>query len=473
MSDPGFPLVQLVSSLDDDSVVLFDFNPRRWDDWDRVLGEPGASPLGEPSWSTSPTGVVEGTREITLPLLVHGSSAESQMALLAELLTRTSTVWLQWQTWPDSDPVWFEVVPPTAGGGLDFEHARDTRDAAIYQWQVTLTAKAFARGQRIYLSDQADLVHAGQVVQSAVEITDDIQGSAPAPLCMDIDAGNLSGWQCRLISWAMAPDATRSPYVLAYNSDLSGNKASNGNLQFAGNTFGIMGTYSTSDPAKLPPPGQYRGLAYVLRTAGTGTCTISLKVAQESGIATSNDDRFKGPPLHPVTPAGASIGFWVDTGPVNLPLGQPPEQLREDLLASLTLGIYAQTSNDASTTWQVSHFLLVPVWTVKSRSASTALSTYWDFYPADNDTAMRIDSEGERVYAVDVSATDPAARPSKSVAPPALEGGFPILHPGARNFLMFIPRVNDAEGSHRHGGYGTSGVTKMWYRPRYLHLGEF
>lgn len=469
---PNYPSVRLVSSLEENSELLFDFNQGADSAWESWLG-PQDSPLGEPSWITTPNGVVEGTREITLPLLFSGDSPESQITLLSALMTRTSPVWLEWQTGPESQTVWFELIPPTQGGALNFEkYWNDAGPRSIWQWEVKFTAKAFARGSRIYLSDQADLVHAGVVVQSPVEILDFIRGSAPAPLCMDIDAGNLSGWQCRLISWAMQPSMSRAPYALAYNNQLSGNKAANGNLQFAGNTFGIMGTYSTSDPAKLPPPGQYRGLAYVLRTAGTGTCTISLKVAQESGIATSNDDRFKGPPLHPVNPQGASIGFWVDTGPVNLPMGQNPDQLREDLLASLTLGIYAQTSNDASTTWQVSHFLLIPVWTVKSYNASTALSMFWDFFPP-NGAAIRIDSENERVYAVAKALSDPDSRPSLSVAPPALEGGFPMLQPGARNFLMFLPRINDAEGPHRGGSWGTSGVTKLWYRPRYLHVGEF
>ena len=470
----SFPAVKLVSSLDDDAQVLFDFNPGRSSEWARFISGAESSPLGEPDWATAPSGVIEGTRQMTLPLRFGGDTAEHQMMLLSELLTRTATSWLQWQTRPDSDPVWFEIVPPTVGGALEFDRVWwEDADRSTWCWTVKLTAKAFARGHRIYLDDQTDLVHASRVVQTPIEILDDIRGSAPAPLCLDIDAGNMSGWQCRLISWAVAKEIERPPYLVATNSALSGAKAANtGNLQFAGNIFGIVGTHTATGSA-VPPPGQYRALVYLLRTAGNGTCTISLKVAQESGVATTNEDRFKGPPLRPVNPAGVSTGFWVDTGPVNLPLGQRPENLPEDLLTSLTLGLYAQTSNDASTTWQVSHFLLVPVWTVKSRSASTALSMFWDFFPADNDTAVRVDSEGERVYAVDVTQPLPHDRSAKSVAPPALEGGFPTVQPGARNFLMFIPRLNDAEGTHRHGGYGTSGATKLWYRPRYLHLGEF
>lgn len=450
----NFPIVKIVDNLTNGR-TLFDFNPGRDDKLQRWVSAEEANVLGEPTWDDSPTGLVEGIRQITLPLRDQGRTAEAGLANLSELLTRTGTLYLQWQTRPDTESVWYELLPSTSGGALDFSRvwAGDT-DSSVWQWKVVLTAKAFAIGAREDLTATSDLVQAGLIVNQPYEILDPIKGSAPAPLNLDIGAGNLSGWRFQLSSWAMDAGMSLDPWVIDET-------VNNGTMD---GTF--SGIVPGSQVARTMVPGQYRALVYVERLAGGGSCRVQVGVQSDvSGhLGSAVIPQWIWSTGRAVVPAGNTIGYWVDTGRLNLPLGVDPSRLPEVAMFPAYFATYITGNGDSRTTWRVSRLLLIPVTTPMHRAMTTSLSAAWSFYP-ETGGFMRVDGENRSVACVYEGGF------YQVLPPPVVDGGFPLVFPGARNFLMPIPRVNDVESSTRYGGFGDREPTRMWYHPRHVHVG--
>lgn len=188
----AWPLIRVVDNLNDGR-VLFDFNPgqhsgqERWvagDDFD----------LGSPEWDSSPVGIIEGTRTITLGLRTRGRGAEAGMAVLAEILTRTAPPYLQFQTRPDSEPLWFRLRRQQQVDALDFGLVwTDDVDASVWRWKVALLAEAFALGAREDLTLSGDLSRTDAPALPPVEVLEQIKGTAPAPLAGDLSLGALDG----------------------------------------------------------------------------------------------------------------------------------------------------------------------------------------------------------------------------------------------------------------------------------------
>lgn len=433
----GWPLAQVVDNLDRAN-VLFDFNPGKTSEQQMWLGANDFD-YGTPEWDSSVLGVVEGARTISLAFRAQGRSAESAISRLSEILTRTRPGFLMWQTRRDSEPLWFRLHRNASANPLDFSTVwADDTDRSLWRWKVDLVADAFALGARQELTPTMQLAQAGNAKLPPVEITDPILGDAPAPLNLDINAGDLSDYTTQLMSWAVDPAASVDPWAGQATPDFS----------ITGSGSARIGTLP-----QIPPPGQFRCLLYAQRTTTFNASTFQVSV----------DDGFGNPivstPQVIVNPTtGTFDGRWIDCGRISLPAGVDFTDLAEDDLEDVDWMV-SLLSTSSSGVWDIQSFMLVPVQTVTSRAATTVLGAAWGAWPGG---AMRVDSDRSRVGVV-----DPDTGKWSIIVPPVVDGSFPRVHPGARNFLMFLPRVNDVTIH----DYGTPGETTMWYHPRYLHIG--
>lgn len=442
----SWPLAQVVDNLDKAN-VLFDFNPGKSSEQQMWLGSEDFD-YGTPEYDHSVIGPVEGSRVLSLAFRACGRYAESAISRLSEILTRTVPVYLMWQTRRESDPIWFRLQRQASANPLDFSTVwADDADRSIWRWKVDLAADAFALGARQDLTATTQLAVAGSASKPPVEIMDPILGDAPAPLCLDIDGGDLTGYRTQLMSWAMDPNATVDPWA--------GTTALN--MPLTGTETGRIGSL-----AQVPPPGQFRCLLYAKRTTTYNTSKFQVSVDDGYGNAL-----ISTPQVIVAPDAGTWDGRWIDCGRINLPAGVNFADLPEDALGEIDW-IVGVESTSSTGVWQVSNFTLIPVQTVSSRAATTVLSAQlgrWPggvIMPAATPGLLRVDSERSRVGIVEQDTGKWTIG-----LPPVVDGAFPRVHPGARNFLMFLPRTNNV-GVH---SYGTSGPTSMWYYPRYLHIG--
>lgn len=442
----SWPLAQVVDNLDKAN-VLFDFNPGKSSEQQMWLGAEDFD-YGTPQYDHSVIGPVEGSRVLSLGFRARGRYAESAISRLSEILTRTVPTYLMWQTRRESDPIWFRLQRQASANPLDFSTVwADDADRSVWRWKVELAADAFALGARQDLTPTSQLAVAGSASKPPVEIMDPILGDAPAPLCLDIDAGDLTGYRTQLMSWAMDPNATVDPWA--------GTTALN--MPLTGTETGRIGSLD-----QVPPPGQFRCLLYAKRTTTYNTSKFQVSVDDGYGNAL-----ISTPQVIVAPDAGTWDGRWIDCGRINLPAGVNFVDLPEDALGEIDW-IVGVESTSSTGVWQISNFTLIPVQTVSSRAATTVLSAQlgrWPggvIMPSAAPGLLRVDSERSRVGIVEQDT-------GKWIIalPPVVDGSFPRVHPGARNFLMFLPRTNNI-GVH---GYGTSGPTSMWYYPRYLHIG--
>ncbi|MGN6413782.1 hypothetical protein [Flexivirga sp.] len=440
----GWPLAQVVDSLDRAN-VLFDFNPGKQSEQQMWLGSEDFD-YGAPEFDNSVLGVVEGARTISLAFRARGRYAESGISRLSEILTRTVPGYLMWQTRKDSEPLWFRLHRQTSANPLDFSTVwADDADQSTWRWKVDLVADAFALGARVDLPPMVLGLDGRPENGHPVEITDPIIGDAPAPLNLDFDCGDVHDYATRLMSWSVDPFATVDPWAgLPPFPDIS----------LTGAESARIGSLP-----QTPPPGQFRVVAYILRTSssGKGWWTASLDDGYGHQIIST------APTL--VTPAATS-GAWVDLGPVSLPAGMDYTDLPPDALGEMswTVGV---TSSSPSVAWSVLAFCLIPVATATSRAGTTALVSTWSTWWPSGRTLMRVDSERSRVGLI---GGDGSTDDGKwvMVPPPIVDGSFPRVHPGARNLLMWLSHTN-------FGGTRdfptASGTVDAWYYPRHLHIG--
>lgn len=443
----NWPLAQIVDSLDRAN-VLFDFNPGKSSEQQMWLGADDFD-YGAPEWEQSIIGPIEGSRVLSLAFRARGRYAESAISRLSDILTRTTPGYMMWQTRKDSDPIWFRLRRQSSANPLDFSTVwADDADRSMWRWKVDLAADAFALGARQDLTATTQLAQAGQPIMPPVELTDTILGDAPAPLNLDIDAGDLTGYATQLMSWAMDPAATVSPWA---------GTPANPDMVLTGTESARMDTLDA-----VPPPGQFRCLLYVTRptTYNAGKFRVSLGDGYGNALV-STPEVIMSP--------GTSLtdGRWLDCGRLSLPAGVDFTDLPEDALGELDFMV-SVASTSSSGPWNIGNFTLIPVHTVTSRAATTTLGSAFGRWPGGDDWYwpnggfMRVDSERSRVGIV-----DQVTGKWLIAAPPVVDGSFPRVHPGARNFLMFLPRMNDVAAH----SYGASGETNMWYHPRYLHIG--
>lgn len=440
----AWPLLRAVDSLDRGR-VLFDFNPGR-DTADERWVSAADFDYGVPEWDSSSVGVVEGSRTLTVVVCSRGRAAEAGQAVLSEILTRTAPVYLQWQTRKDSESLWFRLHRQTSGGALDWSTVwADDRDSSVLRWKITLEADAFALGAREDITCGTQLAAAGSPIMPPAEITCPIKGTAPAPLCVDVNAGYLAGYSAQVMSWAADPAASVDPW--AGTTGLG--------LAFGAQTaFESMGGL----PHRIAP-GTYRALLYVTRTSTTGSCRMSVQA-----IGSGSTVGFGTAPRTSAPIAGPKFdGWWLDCGRLSLPAGVDVSDMAEDALPDdLTFRVtYDYNGSDAGT-WNVRNFTLAPIQTTSSRAAATVLqATMRGAWPVG--ARLRVDSERNRVGLVDAGGRWQVTQPV------VVDGAFPRVHPGARNFVMFLPRMSPVVAP--SAGYGSAGESKMWYYPRYAQLG--
>lgn len=439
----GWPLVQVVDSLDQ-ARVLFDFNPgRRAGRW---LGQDDFD-YGSPEWDSSVLGLTEGSRTISLGFLAQGRAATPAIARLSEVLTRTTPGYLMWQLRPDSQPLWFRLQRQPSANPLDFTTVwADQADRSMWRWKVDLVTDAFALGAKQTLAATTAFAGAGTAgtsLLSPVEITDPILGDAPAPLNLDLNAGNLAGYRAQLLAWATDPAATTTSWIARTPNEV---------LSAPGPQL-----IDVADGVSLPP-GQYRTMACIQRSTNHAyPSRWSGGVAGLTQLAS-----VLSAPATVTPPAGWMDTRWVDCGRVNLPPGMDYVDMPEDALPAVDWQVqFDADSESTANQWRLEQVLVVPVQAVTSRAATSVLSATFGAFPASGGL-MRVDGERSRVGAADATSGKWAM-----ASPAVVDGAFPRVHPGARNFVLLLPRTNDVAAQ----PYGTPGSTTMWYYPRHLHVG--
>lgn len=255
------------------------------------------------------------------------------------------------------------------------------------------------------------------------------------------------GFTSQLVSWATDPATEVSPWsgIMALNLTFAGS-------DFVAQSMGVL-------PNKVLP-GQYRALLFVRRLSTAGSCRISV------GVDPWWADAGSGPTTAPVSvapPDGQMYldGWWVDLGRLNLPPGVdatdlPPDALPDDMSFSVTF------EGNGVGSWMVGRFFLAPVSSSAARSSSTVLQTRWSSFPFADGT-VRVDGDRSRIGLI-----DPATDSWLPAIPPVVDGTFPRLQPGARNWLLFLPKVAPSAQS----AGGSYAPAKLWYHPRYLQVGH-
>lgn len=462
-----WPSLKLTAGPGDDSAVLVTLH----DPFAGVDVDKSGLSLGSPSVTYDAVGgMQEGTRDVSITMTIRGDSdhAARFMSRVGQALTRR-VVYLRWQHSGSTPPFWLRVLPLASFGDLDLAKvfAGGIADRSRWVWTLAFQADAFALGERVELNPVT--IYTPGNLTDVVTLEDDIVGSAPAPLCADIPAGNVSGYRTLFSSWATDPAATRAPWLKLSGTDGSDRAftptagaatVSGDNIRVTspGTTIARRCTADPLDPANQLPPGRYRAYVYVRRVSGTGWCRVALR--QDFFTEAYGTDAKRFDPQGPYTEA------YVDCGTVTFPTAVDPTELPEDAAFPATWSVWLQ-GDGTTTTWDIVSVLLTPVNTSNLVGSSRAIASWWR---ANVDATIRIDSEHSRVGVISGSGALYAEGQWLATAPPLVDGGWPMLQPGATNHLVFIPRTNDDASLHS-GDFGTGGDALLWYYPRHLHIG--
>lgn len=267
-------MCKIVTAPDLDATVLHDLasgvGETTW-----VQGAAHGFTLGAPSWADGPAGVIEGTRQIVLPVMIDGDTRarDAQLLSLSRALTRPyGTAYLLWQLNADAAPTWFKLYP-TRESEIDWSRVFDAspdRPRSTYRLDLSVTAKAFGIGER---TEIAPFTILAQQAQAGVLLGPDILGSVPAPLTLDLKpSGGWAGWRQLVNVTAVHPSSsfTGSRFWLASAFSPSAGVTANGaSYQWdEAVSSGADGGEIISGPAPTTvTPGTYRILVLV-RHAG-------------------------------------------------------------------------------------------------------------------------------------------------------------------------------------------------------------
>ena len=470
-----WPRVQITAAPEPGAQVRFDFSQEvRESTW---VAASSQFSLGEPGFDTTLAGdLIEGTRAITLPLMVDGPrpKATRTLAQLARVLMRAGGNWLLWQLDDQSPPTWFKLRRNTPGT-LDLSRVFwDRRERSTWQWDVTLIADAFGYGALATING-FDISSGLRGRPSFAQQLPPILGDVPAALSMDIAPNyDASGYQqfinCSSVDPTQGftgayqyPAVHMAPTPASVYSDKPDpddvliTTRSTANTGWSGAEV-ATGTWDGFQPT----PGQYA--LFVLMSGSPGMHGSLRAGTSYLGTYSLSD-------WAPFVCDGRDQYPWLPVGVVSIPAGIDIAGLDPDAAAQPEISIWHRGINDTVNTGQdvwISRLAALPVSFGTGSEPASSLTVTWQGQAAPTySTRARLDGRHQRAGIINDLDQWAGAKP------PILDGSWPVVRPGMDNWLTMLSRTNGHAVGHTFDGVtGLSMVNSVdiTYHPRYLHL---
>ena len=464
-----YPLTRIVDRPEVGAAVLVDLN-------DELVATQAGFDFGDPDFTVSVDdgSIVEGQRSITLPLVLRGSRGEvaRRLADLAMQVARRGR-WLLWQWAPESAPTWFRLVP-TAPGSLDLNLAFvDATGPQQWSWDLTLTADAFTRGQR--------------VTYPAVTVTNTggdrgftltAAGDVPAPLRIDLAPSHDLHSRRVLVSTFSVPagssmvTAGGAPHLIASDASFTPQGPASrvtGQSHLSG-TDGISIPVSTTTATVVadgtwpwsPAPGTYAVYARLYRVGGSGHGRF--RMAQVSnGIAS-----WQGWSNDPTSPSwwrpedGGNRASWHRIGILRHPMGARSHGLRDGDVIAPSIQIQFQGSDSgSSSTIIIDQLALIPL-ALEEGSCTVGMFDFTAGQGPTPTTVARIDGDTQRVSIIDgFGKVHPRRHPQ-------VAGGWPTAWPGMVTCVTTLLDTSPAPSG--VDSVAQSSTLTASIQPRHIHL---
>lgn len=418
--------------------------------------------LGEPVWSMSPRGIAEGVREITVPLRVRGGTraeVESRLSAIAMILMRPGrTAWLEWQLDGASSPTWFRLHQGIRGEQDFAQVYSESVDASQHRWKMVLTADAWGVSQRV---EQTLPTIAAEQVQQGVQLGP-VEGDVPAPAVVTVTPSKgLAGWQ-QVVNLAAAKP----------NSGYTGARLWRAS-QFqprGDNTINGQSIQINTPSSALAGSEVLTGVVPTAITAGTYTVYLLARrgsTGSGGGWWKAGTSFFGRPMLTEQwaswqPPSGQNEQSWVRCGEITVPSGLDPRALENRKILQPTLSVFFR--NSGSSVAMLDAIVLLPTDLADGAGPPTTTGIQWSTFGPHEYAPMCIDGEWRMTGVVD-PAGDWHNHPM-----PTVFGGYPMVHPGADNWLSILLRTNPSGPQTGTQLFNYSATVKVSYRPRWLNL---
>lgn len=463
----SWPYVAFVDAPSPDAVVRLDLSGK--------VEHDGFS-LGSAQYDGDPgtLGVDYGYRDgLSFTACTFDSEAVA-LDLLGALSRETSraTNWLCFQASASAEPVWFKTYRG-APGALSLEYLRNDRDQNYWAVAVPLVADGLAYGAETTLgtftvnNDPAAGSNPGFLALGPVK------GDAPAkPIVRCRYLNGAQGGYRHMLAVSPAPAGytpitwqvggtdgwTAGADTGASASDAAASGGTYRAVSFA-TTPGMATRISGTVPTAVRP-GRYKVLVRALRSDTSSTFALRFG-------STISFDLLFGDVVNWTAPAStaAKHATWVDLGDFTLPLGAALADLDDELPVSPGVAVQAARLSGTGSLW-LDTVRLVPVGNEHSR---TLYVDYTNLGPPALLYDEYHDASQEIVYT-----RNNGTGQLEGMYPPGLPGGFPVLVPGASNFLHFAEQTALARsqyaGSDVPDRLATQVSLEVTYHPRYQHL---
>lgn len=452
---------RLVTTPEPGAVVLADLNEGR----KSAYLQAGDFSFGEPAWSGSRTGVVEGTREITLPVGVRGATrqqVEARLSQIAQALMRPGrTTWLEFQLDSDASPTWYRLHQGGRGSvSLDRVFTDDV-DLSTHQWTITVVADAWGVSQRVQLPP----VNLSLANPSA--LLDGVEGDVPAPVDITITPSvSLALWQPAISVASVRPE---SPYqgakywphtFMTPGTGCAVTTARGGGIivNTPSTDFGWNGIARGEIPEDIPA-GTYTVNILVERDSGTGGGWFKAGSITDGSWPLLTD---RWVPWNPHSGSGRDVS-WLRCGNITLPAGLDPRVMDDDAYVrpTLTVNFRPDGSNSKPV---LKAMILTPVDLRDSGGPASTLLPQWLLVGPDASSPMKVAGDARLVGSVSSTGA------WRNVPTPVITGGFPVVYPNARNYLSILMRVNPRMMlSSAPSMLAATATATVSYRPRWMH----
>ena len=476
----SFPICQLTSGPDDGNKVYLDLNDVNGGIF-LSQGSGGTLSFGEPSFTSTPFQMIEGTRQIQLPVMITGSPA--QVSARSSVLSRTLArplLWLYWQTDASTKPVWFRLIRNQVGSfNFSTYPMSQGQEQKVWEWDLTLMAHSFAYGERVTIPSFTINRATGTASTFSQELPA-IKGDVPTYFKVDMKPGygggvmrgfetlvNISS--CDTTStyngapqWGLDSLSIQNgaASIVGVPSGLSSYGSSGRVVSIQNNTFdGKAPQTIVAGSAKVPIAwGQYQAYVRVMRNGDDGAAHVKQGTINLDGSYDMYGNSYVWNP-----PAGPCAS-WLDCGQVSYPAGLDSSTMNASggiaYSAPFALAFSGGQFGSTTTTY-LDQVVLVPNH-IAGGGTSTTMKMAWQggsfpgggihiAFDGDYQRAGLMDDNGMWQYAL----------------APMITGGWPQLVPGYRNFFTTLMNTNSAGVDNA----GASVSVSMNYMPRYLGIG--
>lgn len=472
----GYPVCQITSGPDEGNTVYIDLNNLPGGIF---LDATGVS-FGDPQFTSTPYQMIEGTRQITLPINITGTSGQisQRVSQLSRVLARPLT-WLYWQTNSDTTPIWFRLERDQVGA-LDFSSvpmitANNTN--GVWKWPLTLTAHSFAYGARITLPSFTVNSGTGANYTFSSKLPD-IKGDVPAYCSVDIKwnygSGAMKGFETLIniaacdpnSAFAGAPQWNLNGFSVGNNASVqavpSGLTAYSGStvVGITNNVFDGQSpqTIITGNAPVNTAWGQFEAYVRVMRSGTDGAAHVQVGSVNIDG----STDMYQNSAVW--NPASGSCASWLDCGQLSYPNGLDMSQM--GTTGGVAIGApfalaFSGGGHGSTTTTYLDQVVLVPNH-IAGGGTTTTMKLRWQggSYPGSSIHA-KIDGDYGRTGLCDDSGQWEYA------LSPMITGGWPQLHPGYTNWFTTLANTAST-GIESASGSATVTIS---YCPRYLGVG--